>query len=113
MANYSTASSEEKLLDENSSWSVYLLRCGDHSLYTGVTANLRRRLRQHNGELAGGARYTQSRRPVAVVWVMAAADRSAAQRLEARLKRLSKGDKEKLIRGTELSALLGEPLDGK
>ncbi|HEY7776636.1 MAG TPA: GIY-YIG nuclease family protein, partial [Kineobactrum sp.] len=39
-------------------WCIYLLRCADGSLYTGVTVNLQRRLAQHNGTLGGGPRYT-------------------------------------------------------
>jgi putative endonuclease len=76
---------------------VYLLRCADRTLYTGVTADLERRLRQHNGELAGGARYTQGRRPVQLVWCEHAPDRAAAQRREAALKRLSRTAKEALV----------------
>ena len=113
MANYSTASSEEKLPEENSSWRVYLLRCCDSSLYAGVTANLARRVRQHNGELAGGARYTKPRRPVTLAWSLAVPDRSSAQRIEARLKRLSKGEKEKLVSGAQPALLLGEEINGE
>ena len=68
-------------------WFVYVLRCADGSLYTGVTRDLARRLRQHNGELAGGPRYTRGRRPVEVAWSTAVPSRSEAQRQEARIKR--------------------------
>lgn len=77
-------------------WVVYLLRCSDGSLYTGVTCDLLRRLRQHNGELAGGAAYTRGRRPVALLWQEAAADRAAAQRREAAIRRLSRAAKLRL-----------------
>ena len=40
-------------------WQVYVLECADGTLYTGVAANLPRRLRQHNGELVGGPKYTR------------------------------------------------------
>jgi putative endonuclease len=43
---------------------VYLLRCSDRSLYCGITSDIKRRMKQHNGELAGGAKYTRARRPV-------------------------------------------------
>ncbi len=76
---------------------VYLLRCADRTLYAGVTADLDRRLRQHNGELAGGARYTHGRRPVKLVWCEPAPDRATAQRREAALKRLSRTAKEALV----------------
>ena len=71
-------------------WSVYLLQCADGTLYTGVARDLPRRLRQHNGELAGGPRYTQGRRPVQLLWSAGAADRSTAQQREAAIKRLSR-----------------------
>ncbi len=74
-------------------WSVYLLRCADGCLYTGVAADLQRRLRQHNGELVGGPRYTSGRRPVVLLWSEPAADRSAAQVREAQIKRLERSQK--------------------
>lgn len=45
---------------------VYLLRCADNSLYCGITNNLEKRLRMHNGEIKGGAKYTRGRRPVSL-----------------------------------------------
>jgi putative endonuclease len=74
-------------------WSVYLLRCADDTLYTGIARDVRRRLRQHNGELAGGPRYTSGRRPVELLWHEQAPDRSAALQREAAIKRLSRRDK--------------------
>jgi len=71
-------------------WQVYLLRCADGSLYTGITSDLPRRLAQHNGERAGGPRYTRGRRPVTLLWSEAAASRSAAQQREAAIKKLSR-----------------------
>lgn len=76
-----------------------MLRCADRSIYVGVTRCLMRRLRQHNGELAGGARYTRGRRPVEIVWHRPAASRGDAQSLEAQLRKLSKRDKLNLIAG--------------
>lgn len=80
------------------SWHVYLLRCADGSLYTGVARDLARRLRQHNGELVGGANYTRGRRPVSLVWSEPCADRSCAQQREAMIKRLPRSQKLRLIR---------------
>ena len=68
--------------EDVATWFVYLVRCADASFYTGVTTNLARRLRQHNGEIAGGAGYTRGRRPVCLVWSEACIDRSHAQRRE-------------------------------
>ena len=74
-------------------WHVYILNCADGSLYTGVARDLRRRLRQHNGELVGGSRYTRGRRPVELLWSDTEPDRSSAQRREACIKKLSREEK--------------------
>jgi putative endonuclease len=75
-----------------------MLRCGDGSLYTGVATDIQRRLKQHNGELAGGARYTRGRRPVELLWSEACANRGEAQQREAAVKALSRLDKLKLLK---------------
>jgi putative endonuclease len=69
-------------------WWVYLLHCADDTFYVGVARNLAQRLREHNGELRGGARYTQGRRPVTIYAAHACADRRAATQLEWRTKKL-------------------------
>ncbi len=70
-----------------------MLRCADGSLYTGVATDLERRLKQHNGELVGGARYTRGRRPVELVWSEKCKDRAEAQRREAAVKTLDREEK--------------------
>lgn len=77
-------------------WFVYLVRCADDSLYTGVTTDLARRLRQHNGEIVGGAGYTRGRRPVDLVWSEACSDRSDAQRREYAVRRSPRAEKLRL-----------------
>jgi len=74
---------------------VYLLRCGDGSLYCGWTSDLDRRLRAHTRGRA--SRYTASRRPVALALALPMADRSAARREEARIKRLTRSEKLQLL----------------
>lgn len=71
-------------------WWVYMLRCADGSLYTGITTDVGRRVAEHNGDGGLGARYTRSRRPVQLVYVEAAASRAAAARREAAIKRLDR-----------------------
>lgn len=83
-------------------WMVYILRCADGSLYTGITTNLPRRVQEHNGGLAG-ARYTRARRPVAVVYQEPAACRASAARREYAIKQLSRAAKEALIVAKGLS----------
>jgi putative endonuclease len=75
---------------------VYILRCGDGTLYTGATCDVRRRLRQHRA--GRGARYTRSRLPVEVVYLEGARDRGAALRREAAIKQLTRAGKLRLIR---------------
>lgn len=76
-------------------WFAYMVECSDGSLYSGSTNNLPGRVRAHNS--GKGAKYTRSRRPVHLVWARAAETRSEAMRAEARLKSLSRGQKERLI----------------
>lgn len=78
---------------------MYIVQCADGSLYTGVARDVHRRLRQHNGDLAGGPRYTQGRRPVALLWYESVPDRGSAQRREAMIKKKSRVDKLRLISG--------------
>ena len=73
-------------------WAVYLLECADGTLYCGTTTDIDRRLRQHNGELSGGARYTQSRRPVRLAAYAECGSRSEALKLEHSV-RLQRSDK--------------------
>ena len=76
---------------------VYLLRCGDGSLYCGWTTDVERRLAAHRAGTA--SRYTRSRLPVELAAVVEVADRSAALRKEARIKRLPRAAKLRLLDG--------------
>lgn len=75
------------------SWSVYLLRCADGTLYCGMTTDVERRLAMHNGVLAGGAKYTRGRRPVTLLACADGLDRVQAARLERRVKTLPRSRK--------------------
>ncbi len=76
-------------------WTVYMVRCADNSLYTGIAKNINKRIEEHNG--VGGARYTRSRQPVQLVYQEPADSRSEASRQEHQIKQLSKKDKESLV----------------
>ena len=80
-----------------STWFVYLLRCADDTLYCGVTTNLEKRLRQHNGELVGGAKYTKVRRPCVLVYTETSQDRRSATQREYAIKQLTRKQKFALI----------------
>jgi len=79
-----------------SEWVVYILRCADDTLYTGVTTDLERRLAQHNNS-PRGAKYTRCRRPVFPVYSERSTSRGEAQKREREIKRLEKAAKESLI----------------
>ena len=76
-------------------WSCYILRCADDTLYTGITNDLSKRLAAHNAGTA--AKYTKTRIPVQVVFVENCADRSAALKRELQIKSLKRPDKLALI----------------
>jgi putative endonuclease len=76
-------------------WHVYIVRCIDDSLYTGVAKDLPARIAQHNA--GGGAKYTRGRLPVELVYAESAGDRGAAQKREAAIKRLPSAGKRRLI----------------
>ena len=74
---------------------VYMVECADQTLYTGWTTDVERRLKAHNA--GRGARYTQQRGPVRLVYVEEVADRRAALKRELQIKRMSRAEKLKLI----------------
>jgi putative endonuclease len=76
-------------------WTVYILRCKDSTLYTGITIDLERRVKQHND--GKGSKYTQNRRPVTVVYKEKKMGRASALVREAEIKHYSKDKKEQLV----------------
>ena len=77
-------------------WKVYILQCGDGTLYTGITNNLVKRLQAHSD--GSGAKYTRSRLPVALVYQEEVCTRAEASRREVEIKRLSRKEKCRLIK---------------
>lgn len=78
-----------------SRWSVYILRCGDGSLYTGISTDVEARVKKH---AAGkGAAYTRSHKPITLVWTKHMSSESAARKREAAIKKMTKREKERLI----------------
>jgi len=97
----------------NSDWFVYILRTAGGSLYTGITTDVERRLSEHAGigngakvvkgakgaAIKKGAKSLRGKGPLVLVWHTAVKDRSEASVLEARIKKLSRNAKEKLVSG--------------
>ncbi len=77
-------------------WYVYVLRCNDDTLYTGVTTDLGRRIKEHNGSDLG-AKYTRARRPVSLAYSEEFPDRASACAREAAIKKLTKAQKLALL----------------
>jgi len=71
---------------------VYILKCSDKTLYTGITTDLKRRIEEHNSSNLG-AKYTRARRPVKLVWSKKFKIRSSAARMEYKIKQLSREEK--------------------
>lgn len=69
-------------------WYVYMLRCADGTIYTGISTDVDRRVREHNLGGRLGARYTRARLPVVLIYTEKSADRSSASKREAALRRL-------------------------
>ncbi|MBQ4321211.1 MAG: GIY-YIG nuclease family protein [Oscillospiraceae bacterium] len=81
-------------------WYTYILRCEDGSLYSGITTDLPRRFREHASGGKKAAKYTLRHAPLGFEAAWQSKSRVEASRLEYRLKRLTKGEKENLIHGT-------------
>ena len=80
-------------------WSIYMIRCGDNSLYTGISNNVPKRFEVHQSGSSRAAKYTRKRHPLQLVFSAVIGDKSAASRAEYRLKKLSKKNKELLVAG--------------
>ena len=79
-------------------WYVYVVRCSDNSLYTGIAMDVTRRIDEHNNDDKAGAKYTRPRRPVRLVYQEEVSSRSEAASRESAIKKLTKPEKEALIR---------------
>jgi putative endonuclease len=79
-------------------WHLYLVRCHDGSLYTGITTDVARRFSEHQGNNRAGAKYLRGREPLTLVFQKKLGSRNLALGVESRVKKLSKARKEELIR---------------
>jgi putative endonuclease len=83
-------------------WHLYLVRCRDGSLYTGITTDVTRRFAEHQGNGDAGAKYLRGRGPLVLVFQKKLGSRSLALGVESKVKKLSKARKEELIRTKKL-----------
>ena len=88
--------SKPKARSPGDKWFVYILRCADGSLYTGITKDVERRRRQHDDGTA--SRYTRSRRPVKLIYQEVRPDQSSALKREAAIKAMTRKEKLAMIR---------------
>jgi len=88
-------------------WHVYMLRCGDGSLYSGITTDVERRLTEHESGAGRGAKALRGRRPLQLVLAREVGSRGLAQAVESRIKKLAKTDKERLVAGDGMDDLIG------
>ncbi len=92
--------------DTHGGWQLYVIRCGDGALYTGITTDLARRLEEHARGGVRGARRLRGRGPLHVAYATAVESRSVALRAEHALKRLARADKERIVREQPPAAAL-------
>jgi putative endonuclease len=88
-------------------WYIYLIRCRDGSLYTGITTDVIRRFAQHQGSGDIGAKYLRGREPLVLVFQKKLGNRSLALIVENKVKKLSKARKEELVTtGTRIDEII-------
>lgn len=85
---------------------IYIIKCKDHTYYIGKTNDIKKRLQQHNGVVAGGAKYTRGRRPVVLVYTEQYNSDSDAMKREIFLKKLTRKEKIELIHTKNYKATL-------
>ena len=88
-------------------WSIYMIRCGDLSLYTGISNNVAKRFAVHQSGSSQAAKYTRTRHPLKLVFTAEIGTKSAASRMEYCVKQLPKKTKESLVAGTTSLSALG------
>ena len=95
-------------------WCVYIIRCADGSLYTGISLDAQRRLDEHRSGSGRGAKYLRGRGPLEMVCSQSIGTRSAALKVEARFRKLSKDRKEEMLAGNVAADwLLSVSSDGR
>lgn len=86
-----------KQKQQNDEWFIYILRCSDDTLYTGIAKDVDKRVEQHNTDNVKGAKYTRARRPVELMYWEACDSRSEASKREYVIKQLNRVEKLLLV----------------
>ncbi len=94
-------------------WYLYLVRCRDGSLYTGISTDVARRFARHREEGAAGAKYLKGRGPLTLVLKKKLGSYSLALKVEHRVKKLSKARKEELVRDGKGISRMIKQISGK
>lgn len=84
-------------------WYVYMIRCFDNTLYTGITTDVSRRLNEHNAQGSKTAKYLRGKIPLRIVFQQKVKNKSAALKIEHKIKTLSKHEKELIAAGMSTS----------
>lgn len=90
---------------------TYMLRCEDNSIYTGITIDVERRLREHVEKSKKCAKYTATHQARKIEAVWESENKSLASKLEFYIKRMKKSEKENLIKGKDLNKYLGDKIE--
>jgi len=80
-------------------WFLYLIRCKDNSLYTGITTDVKRRFQEHQGNDRKGSKYLRGKAPLTLVLKKKIGDKSLTSKIEAKVKKLPKFKKELFVKG--------------
>ncbi|MDQ3239733.1 MAG: GIY-YIG nuclease family protein [bacterium] len=92
------------MVEKSKEYYTYILECSDSTFYTGMTLSIQKRLRQHNGQISGGARYTFGRRPVLLKYIEKHSCFSDAAKREKALKKLTRHKKIQIIKNYETNS---------
>ena len=90
---------------------IYMLRCENNSIYTGITTDVQRRMEEHFSKDPKGAKYTKSHKPIKLECVWESENKVLASKLEFRVKALTKAQKEELIKNNNLERYLSEKIE--
>ena len=97
---------------EDKLYYVYIIRCMDNSLYTGITTDIKRRFAEHTSRRSSGEKYTRSKKAVLIEAVWSCMGRSCASKLECAIKKLTKQNKEELVNNADLfSGVFGDNIN--